>query len=208
MQDQPREMRRRASARRSLPVTVDVQGDDNFYITHPVARSTYRYDRRDGTQVIQQGNRRLIVHYQQPLRKSQPHWLIPAGIGMIATLLLIFLISTIANWWNNWQTDQQYGLPRTYQVDAVVGHNDSDQYPSHFIFENLHGRILIMEISGGDPAHSHIYAGPTLLGAGVDKTPVTGEFDDETGRGTRDMVVHVGQQRIVYLNDGTEFRKP
>ncbi len=31
--------------------------------------------------------------------------------------------------------------PRTFQVDAVVGHNDSATNPSHFIAMNLNGRI-------------------------------------------------------------------
>jgi hypothetical protein len=206
MVNQPTEMKRRASARQSI-TTADVQEDENFYIARPIARSTYRYDRRDGTQVIEQGNRRLVVHYQKPPATKTSHWLVPAGLGMIVMLLLVLLISAIANWWNTYQTDQKYGNPRTYQVDAVVGHNDSNQNPSHFIFENLHGHVLIIEISGGDPAHVHTYTGPILLGDGAALAPVTGEFDDETGKGTIDMVVHVDKQRLVYLNDGTQFKQ-
>ncbi len=205
MTNQPTEMRRRASA--LCPVTTaDVQGDKHFSTPYPLARGTYRYDRQNRTQVIEQGNRRLVVHYQNPPAKTRA-WLIPAGMGMMVLLLLIFVMSAIAAWWNNWQTDQKYGLPRAYQVDAVVGHNDSDQRPSHFIFQNLHGHIVIIEMSGGDPAHTHIYTGPTLLGDRADKAPATADFDDETGKGTIDMVVHVENQRIVFLNDGTQFKQ-
>jgi hypothetical protein len=169
----------------------------------PIARGTYRYDKRGNQQVIRQGNRQLVVHYEKPQRKS--HWLVPAGIGVIVTLVILCLLSAIANWLNNWQTDTKYGYPRIWQTDAVVGHYDSEQNPSHFIFENLHGHILIIEISGGDPAHSHIYSGPTLLGGNGDNFPVTGEFIEENGRS--DMIAHVDNQRIVYVNDGIQFKQ-
>ena len=38
------------------------------------------------------------------------------------------------------------------------------------------------------------------------QTPVTLEFYDVNGDGKVDMIVHVGDQKIVYLNDGTQFK--
>ena len=203
-QNQPTQRIRRASA--IHPVTrTDTVTDDDIYNTR-LPTSTRRYNRQDDTQVIRQGNKQLVVHYQNPPMQKRA-WLIPAGMGMIATLVLIVIVSWVWNVWTAHQTDVAYGYPRIWQTDAVVGHNDSDQHPSHFIFENLHGRVLIIEISGGDPTHSRIYVGPTLVGNGADQAPVTGSFDDETGKGTIDMVVHVEDQRIVFFNDGTQFKQ-
>jgi len=63
------------------------------------------------------------------------------GIGMIAMLALWALLTLAVSWWSVKWDDIQYGRPRTFQVDAVVGHNDSATNPSHFIAMNLNGRI-------------------------------------------------------------------
>ncbi len=195
---------RRASSL-PAPITTDVVEDSKFYAV-PTARGTYRYNKQDKVRVIRQGNKQLVVHYQNPPAHKLA-WLFPAGMGVIVTLISLFLMSVIANWWNNWQTEAKYGYPRTSQLDAVVGHYDSDQYPSHFIFANLHGHIVIIEISGEDATHSHIYTCPTLLGDGADKIPVTGSFNDEDGDGKLDLILSVEKQRIVYINDGNEFKQ-
>ena len=36
--------------------------------------------------------------------------------------------------------------------------------------------------------------------------PVTAEFKDVNGDGKPDMIVHVGDQQFIYLNDGTQFK--
>ncbi len=61
------------------------------------------------------------------------HPLVFLGIGMITMLALWMLITMVANWWSVKWNDIQYGRPRTFQVDAVVGHSDSSNSPSHFI---------------------------------------------------------------------------
>jgi hypothetical protein len=134
--------------------TYDLCFDDPFY------RRLQKLVGND--KVIRQGNKQLIVHYnQQPPAKRSV--LVPVFIGAVCTLLIVLGINALVHWWSDWRTDTVYGYPRIWQTDAVVGHNDSEQRPSHFIFQNLHGRILIMEISGDDPAHARIYAGPTIL---------------------------------------------
>src|SRR5260370_15981753 len=55
------------------------------------------------------------------------------GVGMIAMLALWMLLTSAIAWWNTTMDDLHYGRPRTFQLDAVVGHNDSAQNPSHFI---------------------------------------------------------------------------
>jgi hypothetical protein len=114
-------------------------------------------------------------------------------------------LNAFSSWWQVHQDDVTYGRPRTYQVDAVVGHNDSPANPSHFIFLNLNRHVVIIELPGGNTSHSRIYNGPTLFGDGQNLTPVTAEFRDVNGDGKPDMIVHIQDQRLVFLNDGTQF---
>ncbi len=140
-----------------------------------------------------------------PVQKKFP--LVPVLIGSVVTILLVMMMSALGSWWHTYQDDLHYGRPRTTQMDAVVGHGDSVEHPSHFIFLNLHRHVEIIEISGGDPAHTHIYTGPILYGDGQDLTPVTGEFKDVNHNGKPELIVHIGDQQIVYLNDGTLFHQ-
>jgi hypothetical protein len=66
--------------------------------------------------------------------------------------------------------------------------------------------VIIIEMPGGDATKARIYNGPTLFGDGQDLTPVTAEFKDVNGDGRPDMVVHIQDQTLVYLNDGTQFQ--
>jgi len=131
--------------------------------------------------------------------------LIAIVVGMLLMAALFLMINTLGSWWQIHQDDVTYGRPRTYQVDAVVGHNDSPANPSHFIFLNLNRHVEIIEFPGGDTTHARIYSGPTLFGNGQDLTPVTGEFKDVNGDGKLDMIVHIQDQVLVYINDGTQF---
>ena len=126
-------------------------------------------------------------------------------IGMVAAILLVMVCTAFSSWWHTYQDDLHYGRPRTYQMDAVVGHGDSAAHPTHFIFLNLNRHIEITEIDGGDPPHTHIYQGPVLFGDGQDLTPVTGEIRDVNHDGKPDLIVHIQDQQIVYLNNGTIF---
>ena len=63
----------------------------------------------------------------------------------------------------------------------------------------------IIELPGGDTTHARIYTGPTLFGNGQDLTPVTGVFKDVNGDGKIDMIVQIQDQRLVFINDGTQF---
>ncbi|HCI80589.1 MAG TPA: hypothetical protein DHW02_12965 [Ktedonobacter sp.] len=126
-------------------------------------------------------------------------------IGMVAAILLVMVLGAFSSWWHVYQDDLHYGRPRTYQIDAVVGHGDSAANQTHFIFLNLHRHVEIIEIDGGDPAHTHIYVGPVLFGDGQDLTPITGEIRDVNHDGKPDLIVHIQNQEIIYINNGTIF---
>lgn len=128
------------------------------------------------------------------------------GIGMIAMLALWVLLQMAVSWWTLHNDDVTYGRPRTFQFDAVFGHADSAANPTHIIIVNLSRHIIIIELPGGDPSKSKIYSGPTLFGDGQDLTPVTGRAVDVNGDGKLNLVLYVQDQRIVFINDGTQFR--
>jgi hypothetical protein len=189
--------------RRSRTQEYDLEEDDAYYTQRPHT-SAVRYT-QPRQQVIQRGNKRIVIHNEPPPRRNL-HRSFILGVGMILMLALWVLGSYTLSWWQNHQLDSTYGMPRTYQTDQVVGHADSTGHPTHFIAVNLNAHITIIEIPGGDSSHARIYSGPTLLTDNGDTIPVTLEFYDVNGDGKVDMIVHIGDQKIVYLNDGTQFK--
>jgi hypothetical protein len=136
----------------------------------------------------------------------RPHWLLYVGFAMFIMVIGWVLFTAAVNWWQVTQDDWHYGRPRTFQIDAVVGHDDSAANSSHFIALNLNRRIEIIEFPGGDPSKAKIYMGPTLLGDGQDLAPVTLTFKDVNGDGKLDMIVNVEGSHFVYINDNGTFR--
>ena len=141
---------------------------------------------------------------RRPAHKHLP--LMAILLGMLVMALLALGLSAFSSWWRVHQDDMQYGRPRTFQMDAVVGHGDSAANPTHFIFLNLNRHVEIIELPGGDASHAHIYQGPVLFGDGQDLTPVTGEIRDVNGDGKLDIIVHIQDQQFMLINDGTQFR--
>lgn len=137
-------------------------------------------------------------------RRSLP--LLGIFLGMAVAAVLAIGLSTLGSWWQIHENDMQYGRPRTFQFDAVVGHDDSPSNPTHFIIINLNRHVEIIEFPGGDGTHARIYLGPTLFGNGQDLTPVTAEVRDVNGDGKPDLILHIQDQRVVFINDGTMFR--
>jgi hypothetical protein len=163
----------------------------------------------------QQRSARTTTTQQQkeakPKTKRNIHWLFYIGVGMLATLVLWMAGSTALAWVLQVRDNVTYGYPRTYQTDAVVGHNDSPQKPSHFIAMNLNRQAVVVEFMGGDPSKAVTYVAPIYIaGNGGDMAPVTLEFRDVTGDGKPDMIVHIhlpSQDQIsVFVNDSTKFR--
>ena len=154
---------------------------------------------------------RKVTRLPRPAKKTggrvwRTHPLFYLGIGMVIMLVLWGLLSVVVGWWTTTWDDLHYGRPRTYQVDAVVGHNDSTNNPSHFIAVNLKGRIEIIEFPGGDGSKARIYIGPQLYGNGEDLVPVTLSFDDVYGNHHPDMILHFQNTQIVFVNANGGFQ--
>src|SRR5207248_10109139 len=131
--------------------------------------------------------------------------LVFVGLAMFIMIIGWIAFNALGNWWQVIQDDWRYGRPRTYQVDAVVGHNDSSSNPSHFIAMNLNRHILIIELPGGNSTKAKIFSGPVLIGQGQDLTPITLSFKDMNTDGKLDMVVNVQDSHFVYINDKGTF---
>lgn len=143
------------------------------------------------------------------LRQFRFHWLLVAGIVLLVMMVGWMAMSALTTWWQVHQDDVTYGRPRTYQVDAVVGHNaDSKDHPSHFVAMNLDRKVIVIELPAGDPSRAIIYTAGTLLGNGQDLTPVTLSFEDRNGDGKPDLNIHIGDQVMVWLNNGQKFVSP
>lgn len=130
------------------------------------------------------------------------------GLAMLVMLLGFMALSWPGTWWQTQTNDWTYGRPRTFQVDAVVGHHDSPSNPSHFLALNLHRQVLVIELPGGDLSKAIMYTGPTLVGDGQDLTPITLTFVDVNGDGKLDMEIHILDQVIVFHNTGSKFVAP
>jgi hypothetical protein len=116
------------------------------------------------------------------------------------------LLSSAGTWIQTTIDDLTYGRPRTFNIDAVVGHSDSTANPSHFIAINLNRHVEVIEQPGGDSSKMKVYQITTLFGDGEDLTPVTLSFRDLTGNGKLDMLIHIDNTVIAYINDNGTFR--
>lgn len=165
--------------------------------------SAIRYVDTRGNPVIRQGKRQFILHDEPPPNR-RPHWLLIFGIGMMLMLLMYVGYTAFTNWWTNHQLDTTYEYPRVFQADAVVYPGDTEQHPSHYLFLNLNGTVEIIELPHGQTDHARSYKGPTIFSDNADQVPVTGEFRVVNGK--IEMLVHIQNQTIIFVNDGTEFK--
>lgn len=184
----------------------DVEDEEPERVTNPPLRSSQPVRRAsNGASVPVNTTAPVSVG---PRERVRVHPLLFLGLGMLGMLVLWTLLTTGLGWWNDTMDFIHYGNPRTFQMDAVVGHNDSASNPSHFIALNLHGRIEIIEFPGGDGSHARIYLGPQLYGSDADKPPVTLKFVDITGDKKVDMLVFFQSSWVVFINDQGKFRPP
>lgn len=143
----------------------------------------------------------------KPEAQSRPHAhpLVLVGLAMTATVILMIglqlalSVATIA------YNDLRFGRPRTFQLDAVVGHNDSAAHPTHLVAMNLQGHIEILEIPGGDASHARMLVGPTLSGDGADLVPVTVQLVDRQGNHHPDLLVQCGAVELWFKNEHGTF---
>lgn len=172
----------------------------------PYLADTEEYERETNEGRRERGEYRGYKERRhQGHQRRRVHWLFYLGLAMCTMLLGWMLLTTVANWWQVTQDDWHYGRPRTYQVDQVVGHNDSAQKPSHFIAINLNRQVEVIEFPGGDATKAKIYIGPLLVGPGQYLAPVTLSFQDVNGDGKIDMIVNVQDSHFIFLNNGTSF---
>ncbi len=212
----PQQLRRQAAY-----IPADVLDDEALYTrrtpssvrryatTFPTSmqpRTAIRVTRHQGPPPMQRASRLAAAEPQtRPARRQTQwrlHWLACVGLGMLATLMLAGVLSPLWHWWQGEQDSLQYGYPRTFQCDQDVRHGGM----SHFLAENLHGHIFIIEMQPGDLAKTKLYQGPTLFGPQPDLQPVTLTFADVNGDGYPDLLITVNQQRYLFINDQTAFR--
>jgi hypothetical protein len=145
----------------------------------------------------------------RPRRRRLPaYWLILAGVTLLLMIAGWMSFTDLGVWWQNHTDDVTFGMPRTYQTDAVVGHADSNSSPSHFIAINLRGSIYVIEAPGGNFSKARGYFITTEV-RGNPNPPVTIKFEDITHDGKLDMVVTIGDPPnalVVFLfNNGSQF---
>jgi hypothetical protein len=134
------------------------------------------------------------------------HWVAYIVTALLALLAIYAIMGNVMGWGRSRFDDIRYGATRTFQADEVVGHDDGAGTPTHFIAMNLNRQVVVIEIPGGDPSKTRTLTGPYLFGAGEDKTPVLLRFDDLNRDGSKDLVVNVKNEEIVYLNKEGQFQ--
>ncbi len=208
--------------KQTQPVEYDIADDDDVYVTRSPssARRYWQPPAQRNSLPAQQGMlirraskgsytnngmaSKAVVPPMVDVRRRFP--LMAVMLGMVVAITLAVALSFFGGWWRIHQDDVLYGRPRTFQLDAVVGHNDSVAHPTHFILLNLNRHIEIIEFPGGDATHARIYQGPILFGDGQDLTPVTAEVRDVNGDRKPDLVLFIQDQRLVFINTGNTFR--
>jgi hypothetical protein len=128
------------------------------------------------------------------------------GIGMCLMMLLLMLGQATLGWANTTIDTWRYGMPRTFQVDAYVGHEQNTNQASHFIACNNRGRVEVIEFPGNDATHARIFLGPQLFGSDADLLPVTLQFVDTNHNHYPDMLVHIGNNTIRFHNTHQTFQ--
>jgi hypothetical protein len=180
-----------APAARAIPDELDVEEKET---PPPRRRSTAPAPSRKTTQAPASRARRHL------------HPLLFVGVGLMAFVLLWVGVTQAFIWGNNILNGLRYGYPRTFQMDAMVGHQDSASAPSHFLAINLRGQVEVLEWPGGNASHARVYLGPQLFGPGSDLEPVTLRFSDLNGDQLPDMVITVQGSQIVLINAQGSFR--
>lgn len=128
------------------------------------------------------------------------------GVGMCLMVMLLMLGQATVGWTETTLDSWRYGMPRTFQTDAYVGHEQNSTQASHFIACNNRGRIEVIEFPGNDATHAHIFFGPQLSGNNADLIPVTLQFVDANHKGYPDMLVHVGDDTVRFSNTHQTFQ--
>jgi hypothetical protein len=139
------------------------------------------------------------------------------SILVLEMVILLVIVLVIAGYmafphltplWNTVQNDVRSGRPLPFQVDYNVGHGTPQHPESHFVAFIQNSRVVVIELPGDDPAHAKIYLGPPL-NPQTDPLSLTLSFEDMNADGRPDLIIHVGDKSVIFLNqkDGT-FKPP
>ncbi len=213
----------------------ELEEDESYYTTR-LPTSARRYQ-GSPAHVYQQGNRRYHVRYvdvpprksrqaqlpppqresqrdeyeavpQRALQRARLHPLAWFGVFLILFMLGWIGLTVVTSWYQGVQNDWTYGKQRHFEVNAVVGHGDSQTNPSHFTAENNNGDIYVIELPGGDASKPMLYQITTVPG-NAGNPPVTVSFQDLNRDGKLDMLVAIGNPgntiTIFLLNNGQKF---
>ncbi len=172
---------------------------------HAPPRTEIRVTRHQGVppRASKEQQQRAPQSQTRPRRLRRSPWFY-VGVGMCAMLLLYYAIEEASALEQRLSENAQYGYPRTFQCDANVKH---DGGMSHFVVENLHGHVFMLEMPMNNLNASKLYPGPVLTGADADLAPATVRFRDVNGDGLPDMLLTVGTTQVtIYINTGQGFR--
>lgn len=137
------------------------------------------------------------------------HPLLWLGVSLTTLVLLWTGITQVVTWSTNKLNDWRYGYPRVFQMDAVLGHQDSAAHPTHLLALNLKGEIILEEFPGGEVSKAKRYVLTSLVGTGSDLLPVTLQLLEREGHaGHPDLIVDVGGTLSLLVNDQGSFRPP
>lgn len=213
----------------------DLEEDESYYLTRP--HTSARRLHVSPEHVYQQGNTRLHVRYVDipPRSSRQPqlppqrerhteeydfppqgsgrarrrfHPLVRVGVTLFLMVLGWIAFNFLSAWIQAKQDDLVYGQMRHFEMNAVVGHNDSSTSPSHFTAENNNGTIFVIELPGGVASKAKIFQ-ITII-SGNDGNPLVRlTFQDVNRDGKPDMVVQIGDSTatltVTLFNNGQTF---
>jgi hypothetical protein len=211
----------------------DLEEDPRYYDTR-LPNSSRRYQRIPDVTTAK-GRVKVVSHYHdQPLRAHRQqlpptrqherytdeveqiqatpprriHPLLWLGVFGILFVLGWIGLNFVTTWYQNVQNDWTYGKQRHFEIDAVVGHSDSQTNPSHFTAENTNGQIIVIELPGGSVSKAKIYQIETVPG-NAGNPPVKLSFQDMNGDAKPDMLVQIGDgNAVLYVtlfNNGSQF---
>ena len=127
---------------------------------------------------------------------------------ILAAVAIYILVSIVLGKAQIMIDDFRYGRPRTTQLDAFVGHAETNGQPTHLMAINLNRQATIIELPGGDASKARTITGPYLFGANEDLTPLQLHTSDLDGDGQLDLLLDVRNEQIAYLNKEGVFRLP
>jgi hypothetical protein len=140
------------------------------------------------------------------VREALSSWRTAVLAYVLLLILGYLLLTPVFAWGQRRLDDLRYGFPRTTQLSAFVGHNESGGEPTQLIALNLRRQISVLELPGGDPAQVRALAGPYLVGADGEYVVPRLSLEDVTGDGNVDLLLQVRDEVVIYVNDNGGFR--